>query len=142
MNQKLVTTIAKVALAICLTASAVFGGLLIADGVQTRAATEIWTGDFSEYFVTEFEKNPGSSENPFLIRNGADLARLSWISGHDGGENAYMQGYGLYFKMTNNIFLNDTTYWQYWGEHSNNPNGELNLNAWARIGSCCCFPFR
>ena len=110
MNKRLVGMIAKVALGICLMACVAFGSVAIAEGVQTRAAGEVWTGDVAGSFAG----GDGSADNPFLISNGAELARLAMVVRSGYNRDRYNNG-DVHYRLTRNIRLNDTTNWKDWG---------------------------
>jgi len=58
-------------------------------------AAEIWDGSVAESFAG----GSGTAEDPYLIENGAQLAKI----GSEG-----------YYRLTADIYLNDTTDWENW----------------------------
>jgi len=132
MNQNyLLGRIAKIALAVCLTATAVFGGLAIADGTRVHAATEIWAGDMTEFCDDRgcYFYGDGTSQYPFLISNGADLARLAMVV-NTGYDNERYNNNDVHYKMDGDVWLNDTTYWC----DALNFTQTQGLNNWIPIG--------
>ncbi len=81
--------------------------------------SEIWDGSIA----TSFAGGSGTQEDPYLISNGSELAYLAQEV--NNGNNSYS---GVYFKLTNDIYLNDTSNWESWG------NGITPQNEWTAIG--------
>lgn len=79
----------------------------------------IWDGSIA----TSFAGGTGMEDDPYLIANGAQLAYLAQQvnSGADRFENKHL-------KLTADIYLNDTTNWENWG------NGAAPANEWTPIG--------
>ena len=91
-------------------------------GAETRPAVaeDIWDGTVA----SSFAGGTGSSTNPYTIANGSQLAYLA--ASVAAGSNYK----GKYFKLTNDIWLNDTANWETW-DYFHQP-----ANAWTPIG---CF---
>ncbi len=89
---------------------------------KVDGAGEVWDGKVA----TAFAGGRGTAEAPYLIANGAQLARFAAIvNGTDGMErNTAACG-----KLTADILLNDTEGWENWNESTKG------LNSWTPIGS-------
>ncbi len=81
--------------------------------------SEIWDGSIA----TGFSGGSGTEEDPYLICDGSELA---YLAQQVNGGNGYS---GVYFKLTNDIYLNDTSNWESWG------TGAAPANGWAAIGT-------
>ncbi|MDO4543055.1 MAG: GLUG motif-containing protein [Clostridia bacterium] len=79
---------------------------------------EIWDGSIA----TGYAGGSGTEADPYLIANGAQLAYLAQCV--NTGE--YYSN-GKYFKLTADIYLNDTTNWQNWANSAP-------ANKWTAIG--------
>ena len=88
---------------------------------RTDGVGEVWDGSVAESFAG----GSGTAEEPYLIADGAQLARFAAIvNGTDGmTQNTAANG-----KLTADIQLNDTEGWENWG--STAP-----ANRWTPIGS-------
>lgn len=94
---------------------------------------EIWDG---ETVATSFAGGTGTSTDPYLISNGAELAYFVKYGVYDTGTNVYedqaFTTVGKYFELTNDIYLNDvSTDWYdsaYTGDRSS-------LNKWTNYMS-------
>lgn len=73
----------------------------------TATAVEVWDGTVAETFAG----GSGTEDNPYLISNGAQLALV----------NEY-HGQHAYFKLSADIYLNDTTDWKDWTAQSGPTN--------------------
>ncbi len=80
--------------------------------------SEIWDGSIA----TGFAGGNGTQGNPYLISDGSELAFLA-RKVNNGKDYS-----GVYFKLTNDIYLNDTSNWTSWG------NGVTPQNEWVAIG--------
>ncbi len=69
--------------------------------------SEIWDGSIA----TGFAGGSGTQEDPYLISNGSELAYLAQEV--NDNDNSYS---GVYFKLMNDIYLNDTSDWESWGD--------------------------
>jgi len=102
-----------------------------------KPESEIWDG---ETVATELSlkdpSQPNSATNPYLISNGAELAYFVKYGVTDVGTNSYdnpvFTTYGIYFELTNDIYLNNvSTNWYdsaYTGDRSS-------LNKWTNCMS-------
>ena len=61
-------------------------------------APNVWDGSIAESFAG----GTGTEDDPYLISNGAELAYLAKITNENG-----MQTSGVYYKMTEDIYLNE-----------------------------------
>ena len=104
-------------------------------GCMTMAEAEkpgtagVWDGSAADSFAG----GSGTADDPYLITNGAELAYLAQLT------NSSSIGNDVYFKMTADIYLNDTEDWENW---SSNPPA----NTWNSIGyfdddSYTAYPF-
>ncbi len=80
--------------------------------------SEIWDGSIA----TGFAGGTGTEEDPYLISDGSELA---YLAQEVNGRNDYSD---VYFKLTNDIYLNDTNGWESWGD------SETPQNEWTAIG--------
>ena len=80
--------------------------------------SEIWDGSIA----TSFAGGSGTEEDPLLISNGSELA---YLAQEVNGDYSFS---GLYIKLTNDIYLNDTSNWENWGD------GVIPQNEWTAIG--------
>ena len=92
--------------------------LLWASGVGL-CAQDVWNGSVAD----EFAGGSGTEADPYLISNGAELAKLA---NDVNGVTGYS---GKYFKLTADIVLNNTEGWETWNEKTEN------LNVWTPIGN-------
>ena len=94
--------------------------LLLMRGTALQAQTndEVWDGSVAEAFAG----GSGTADDPYLISNGAQLAKLA--QDVNGGEKYS----GKYFMLTNDIVLNNTDGWEKWDENTEG------LNEWTPIG--------
>lgn len=66
----------------------------------------IWDGSIAAGFAG----GSGTEDDPYLISNGSELAYLAQqVNSGNSYEN-------VHFKLTNDIYLNDTTDWELWGK--------------------------
>ena len=79
---------------------------------------EIWDGTVAESYAG----GTGTSDDPYLISNGAQLAKFR------DEVNSGASGAG-YAALTNDIYLNDTSGWQSWDENT------APKNDWTPIGN-------
>lgn len=75
---------------------------------DTTVAGQVWSGNPSR----DFGGGSGTADDPYIIATGGHLSKL--CQGVSTGETYR----GVYFKMTQNIFLNDTSY-EGWQEDAN-----------------------
>lgn len=89
---------------------------------KVDGAGKVWDGTVA----TAFAGGSGTAEEPYLIADGAQLARFAAIvNGTDGmARNTAACG-----KLTADILLNDTEGWENWDESTEG------LNSWTPIGS-------
>ena len=80
--------------------------------------SEIWDGSIA----TGFAGGTGTEDDPYLISNGSELA---YLAQEVNGFNSYS---GVYFKLANDIYLNDTSNWESWAD------GDAPQNEWTAIG--------
>ena len=90
---------------------------------RTDEVGEVWDG---KTVADSFAGGDGTESNPYLIADGAQLARFAAIvNGTDGmAQNTAACG-----KLTADILLNDTTNWKTWDEST------APANSWTPIGS-------
>ena len=74
----------------------------------------IWDGSIAAGFAG----GSGTEDDPYLISNGSELAYLAQQV--DSG-NRYEN---VHFKLTNDIYLNDTTDWELWGTTGSSSTGK------------------
>ena len=98
--------------------------LLWASGVGL-CAQDVWNGSVAD----EFAGGSGTEADPYLISNGAELAKLAKLANDVNGVTGYS---GKYFKLTADIVLNNTEGWETWNEKTEN------LNVWTPIGNSSC----
>ncbi len=89
---------------------------------KVDGAREVWDGTVAGSFTG----GSGTAEDPYLIADGAQLARFAAIvNGTDGmTQNTAANG-----KLTADIVLNDTEGWENWNESTEG------LNSWTPIGN-------
>ena len=74
----------------------------------------IWDGSIAAGFAG----GSGTEDDPYLISNGSELAYLAQqVNSGNGYEN-------VHFKLTNDIYLNDTTDWELWGTTGSSSAGK------------------
>ena len=81
--------------------------------------SEIWDGSIAAGFAG----GTGAKKDPYLISNVSELAYLAQQVNNGTDYSS------VYFKLTNDIYLNDTTDWELWGttgSSSANEAGALN----------------
>ena len=81
-------------------------------------AQDVWDGSGAD----KFAGGSGTEADPYLISNGAELAKLA---NDVNGVTGYSR---KYFKLTADIVLNNTEGWETWNEKTEN------LNVWTSIG--------
>ncbi len=85
---------------------------------ETPERSVIWDGSIAAGFA----EGTGAEEDPYLISSGSELAYLAQQMNNG---NDYS---GVYFKLTNDICLNDTSDWESWGDDV------APQNEWTAIG--------
>ncbi len=90
---------------------------------------EIWDGGIAENFAG----GSGTEDDPYLISNGAELAYLADII--DDPNTDENPSHGRYYKLTADIYLNDTADWENWGTEDANGDIIAPANEWTAIGS-------
>lgn len=85
--------------AVCLILSALTVGMPVA--LATDGETEIWDGSIA----TSFASGTGTSDDPYIIETAAQLAYMV---------NCTSTLSGKYIRLTNDIYLNDTSNWENW----------------------------
>ena len=74
----------------------------------------IWDGSIAAGFAG----GSGTEDDPYLISNGSELAYLAQqVNSGNRYEN-------VHFKLTNDIYLNDTTDWELWGKTGSSSAGK------------------
>ena len=75
----------------------------------------IWDGSIAAGFAG----GSGTEDDPYLISNGSELAYLAQqVNSGNSYEN-------VHFKLTNDIYLNDTTDWELWGTTGSSSAGKV-----------------
>lgn len=92
------------------------GVAAFADGVA------VWDGSIA----TNFAGGTGTETDPYKISNGAQLAYLAKLV--NDGNTTYNAG-NKYYKLTNDIYLNDTSNWKNWGSNASG------IKKWTPIGT-------
>ena len=98
---------------------AVLGFETVSYKIESSDRDGIWDGSIAAGFAG----GAGTEENPYLISNGSELAYLAQQV-NDGNDYS-----GVYFDLTNDICLNDTSDWESWG------SGATPQNEWTAIGA-------
>ena len=80
-------------------------------------------GNWDGSIATDFALGRGIASDPYLIFNGAELA---YLAQQVNSGTSYSD---TYFKLTNDIWLNDTSHWESWGENT------APSNSWTAIGT-------
>lgn len=86
----------KKALAFILTFAMLLSAVITAAAVPATAATGVWDGTIADSYAG----GKGTLNEPFLISNGSELAKMV----NDGNDTA-----GKFYKLTGDIYLNDTS---------------------------------
>lgn len=86
----------KKALAFILTFAMLLSAVITAAAVPATAATGVWDGTIADSYAG----GTGTLDEPYLISNGSELAKM--VNEGDGS-------YEKYFKLTNDIYLNDVS---------------------------------
>ena len=92
--------------------------LMTGTALRAQASDEVWDGSVA----SSFDGGSGTESDPYLISNGAQLAKLA--QDVNGGNNYS----GKYFRLTADIMLNNTEGWENWNENTKG------LNQWTAIG--------
>ena len=97
--------------------------------VFAAAATDSLVG-WDGTVASAFESGSGTEEDPYVIVNGAQLARVGEID-----------AYRVYFRLDADILLNDTTDWEQWGTADAEGYTIAPANAWTPLplGSTAVF---
>ena len=74
----------------------------------------IWDGSIAAGFAG----GSGTEDDPYLISNGSELA---YLAQQVNSGNSYKN---VHFKLTNDIYLNDTTDWELWGTTGSSSAGK------------------
>ena len=93
-------------------------------GLPAAVKSGIWDGSIADAFAG----GDGTQSSPYLISNGAELAYLS--TQVNSGNNFS----DVYFKLTDNICLNDISSWEDWGNTDDAGNTIAPSNTWTAIG--------
>lgn len=86
----------KKTLAFILTFAMLLSAVITATAVPATAATGVWDGTIADSYAG----GKGTLDEPYLISNGSELAKM--VNEGDGS-------YEKYFKLTNDIYLNDVS---------------------------------
>lgn len=86
----------KKTLAFILTFAMLLSAVITAAAVPATAATDVWDGTIADSYAG----GKGTLDEPYLISNGSELAKM--VNEGDGS-------YEKYFKLTNDIYLNDVS---------------------------------
>ena len=97
----------------------------IKNETRNSASREIWDGSIAE----GFSGGAGSEEEPFLISNAAEFAYLAQQT------NLAVDYTGVFFELSSDIYLNDTTGWESWGSLDSEGNLVAPANEWTAIGN-------
>lgn len=89
----------------------VFIGVDFTTVAETPANIEYWGGYDSAKVAIEFSDGDGSSVNPYIITNGDQLFRMVYDFGKSANNEA------TYYKLANDIYLNDITDYDKWGTY-------------------------
>ena len=119
MKTSVKQVIAVIAIVAIIAASLPIAAFGMAETNSNVQPGEIWDGSISEGFAG----GTGTEADPYLISNGAELAYLAQQT------NSGISYQGSYFALTNDIYLNDTTDWESWG------NDTAPANEWTAIGT-------
>ena len=85
----------------------------------------IWDGSIAAGFAG----GSGTEDDPYLISNGSELAYLAQqVNSGNSYEN-------VHFKLTNDIYLNDTTDWELWGKTGSASAGKADTRDGSAIGA-------
>ena len=85
----------------------------------------IWDGSIAAGFAG----GSGTEDDPYLISNGSELAYLAQqVNSGNRYEN-------VHFKLTNDIYLNDTTDWELWGTTGSSSAGKADIRDGSAIGA-------
>ena len=119
MKTSVKQVIAVIAIVAIIAASLPIAAFGMAETNANVQPDEIWDGSIAEGFAG----GTGTEADPYLISNGAELAYLAQQT------NSGISYQGSYFALTNDIYLNDTTDWESWG------NDTAPANEWTAIGT-------
>ncbi|MCD8006769.1 MAG: hypothetical protein LUF29_07355 [Oscillospiraceae bacterium] len=84
----------------------------------------VWDGSIAESYAG----GNGSIDNPYQIATAEQLAKLSYDT------NNGVTFSGVYFELTNDIMLNDISYWNFDDLKANENIGDYWTNEWTSIG--------
>ncbi|MEE1076076.1 MAG: S8 family serine peptidase [Acutalibacteraceae bacterium] len=98
-----------------------------------------WKGDFknisnntlikSEYKATKFESGTGTESDPYIISTPEQLDYFSYVINHENAK------YGTAcYKLANNIYYNDITYYANWGQSDITGDMYCPENIWEPAG--------
>ena len=100
-------------------------GIVIADSVSLDLHTSVWDGKVAKTFAG----GRGTASDPYLIETAQQLAYLA------KSVNAGTSYSDRYFKLANDIVLNDTSNWEQWGTANEDRSIVSPANKWTPIGT-------
>jgi len=112
-------------------AASLFVGLE-ADAKRARAdavsVSKVWNGSVADGFAG----GAGTETDPYLISDGAELA---YLAREVNAGNEVVNAPGIYYKLTEDIILNDTSGWENWGDFPNASEALASgIKSWTPIG--------
>ena len=120
-------------------AALIVAGFVFSASVKTSGkvaaveTTEIWDGSVA----VAFAGGNGTKSDPYLISDGAEFA--FFVEVINSGEEGYNTA-DIYYKLVNDIYLNDISGWESWASFANAEEAEaVGIKAWTPIGTGTSF---
>ncbi|MCL2751224.1 MAG: hypothetical protein FWE62_00525 [Firmicutes bacterium] len=89
----------------------------------------VWDGSIAAGFAG----GDGTKESPYKISDGAQLAYLAQVV--NVGNNPEYNSEDIYYELTNDIYLNDTSNWKNWNIYADADDAEKDgIRSWTPIG--------
>ena len=118
----------SVFLAIILTFISSYTGTVYALDINSQSDIKIWGGLTSATGSGKFYFGDGTEENPYIIENGDQLYKMVSDMGKTNGQASY-------YKLANDIYLNDISDYQSWGKSGFDMS---KLNNWVEYQDYFC----
>ncbi len=107
-GRKLLTLLSVLSILAVSVFSALIGVDFTATAETPEVINDVWTGWHENAGKTQFDVGEGTAVNPYIISNGDQLYAMVYNNGKSGGAPAY-------YKLANDIYLNDISDYDKWG---------------------------
>ncbi len=131
-GRKLITLLSVLSILAVSVFSALIGVDFTATAESPEVISDIWGGWHENVDKTPFDAGEGTAVNPYIISNGDQLYAMVYNNGKSGGAPAY-------YKLANDIYLNDISDYDKWGTDDfdmstlNNWNQASNISNFAKF---------